>query len=89
MNFIKFPFQGLRIGAVVEVTLTGVESDVFLVDPSNLRSMEAGGQFKYHGGHFKNSPVRISVPSEGDWTAIVVPGAGGTVNASARVVQLL
>jgi hypothetical protein len=89
MNFIKFPFNALRNGAVVEVTLTGVESDVFLVDPGNLSSMEAGRQFKYHGGHYKNSPVRLVVPSAGDWIAIVVPGAGGKVTASARVVDLL
>jgi len=87
LQFIKFPLSNQEAGAIVEVTLSGVESDVFLVDPSNLRALENGQEFKYHGGHFKQSPVRLSVPGTGDWTAVVVPGAGGRVNASVRVVS--
>jgi hypothetical protein len=86
MNFLKFPLNHQSAGAVVEVTLSGVESDVFLVDPPNLAAMEGGRQFSYHGGHYKQSPVRLVVPHSGIWTAIVVPGAGGTVHASARIV---
>lgn len=86
MQFLKFPLNSLNTGAHVEVTLSGVESDVFLVDPSNLRAMENGQQFSYTGGHYKQSPVRLSVPHSGDWTAVVVPGAGGTVTASVRVL---
>lgn len=85
MNFLKFPLNQQSAGAVVEVTLAGVESDVFLVDPSNLRAMEGGRRFRYHGGHFKGSPVRLKVPESGNWTVVVVPGAGGTVRASVRV----
>jgi hypothetical protein len=47
------------------------------VDPSGGRTPR--------GGHYKQSPVRLSVPHSGDWTAVVVPGAGGTVTASVRV----
>ncbi len=67
--------------------MSGVESDVFLVDPSNLRAMESGRQFSYHGGHYKQSPVRLGVPRPDEWIAVVVPGAGGTVRASARVIS--
>jgi hypothetical protein len=86
INFLKFPLNHQDAGAVIEVTLDGVASDVFLVDPSDLRAMESGRQFQYHGGHYNRSPVRLSIPQAGDWTVIVVPGAGGTVKASARVV---
>jgi hypothetical protein len=70
----------------VEVTLSGVESDVFLVDPANLSAMEQGRSFRYHGGHYKGSPVRLATPCAGEWIAIVVPGVGGTVRATARVI---
>jgi hypothetical protein len=87
MKFLKFPLHNQNAGAIVEVTLSGVESDVFLVDPANLLALESGRQFTYHGGHYKQSPVRLSVPHAGDWIAIVVPGVGGRVNASVRVTS--
>ena len=88
MNFIKFPLGQQDAGRIVEVTLAGVESDVFLVDPQNFSAMQSGRQFSYHGGHYKQSPVRLRIPHPGDWIAVVVPGPGGKVNASARVLAL-
>jgi hypothetical protein len=87
VKYVKFPLHNVNAGAVVEVTLSGVESDVFLVDPPNLAAMQAGRQFRYTGGHYKQSPVRLRVPSSGEWTAIVVPGTGGSVRASIRVTS--
>jgi Domain of unknown function (DUF1883) len=84
VNYIKFPLKYQPAGAVVEATLAGVESDVFLVDPSNLSALEQGRNFSFHGDHYKQSPVRLIVPSSGDWTAVVIPGPGGTVRASVR-----
>ncbi len=86
MNYLKFPLSYQDAGAVVLVTLSGVESDVFLVDPGNLSSFQHGGRFTYVGGHYAKSPVRLQVPSGNDWTAVVVPGQGGTVRASVRVI---
>jgi hypothetical protein len=88
MNYLKFPLNHQHAGAVVEVTLQGVESDVFLVDPANLSNMENGRSFNYHGGHYKQSPVKLSVPASGDWTVVVVPGQGGQVRASVSVRSL-
>jgi hypothetical protein len=88
MNFLKFPLHHQVAGAVVQVTLSGVESDVFLVDEINLRQFEQRGSgFSYTGGHYKGSPVRLRVPSSGLWTAIVIPSPGGTVRASVRVIS--
>jgi hypothetical protein len=85
MNFIKIPLRQQSAGAVVTVTLQGVESDVFLVDRQNLVAFESGRDFRYVGGHYNQSPVQLAVPSPGDWTAILVP-IGGTVRASASVL---
>lgn len=86
MNYLKFPLGTVGPGTVVEVTLSGVESDVFLVDTANLAVLQRGGQFRYTGGHYKSSPVRLGVSHHADWTAVVVPGAGGTVRASVRTL---
>ncbi len=86
MNYLTFPLSYQDAGAVVVVTLSGVESDVFLVDRSNLSSFQHGDRFTYVGGHYAKSPVRLHVPSANDWTAVVIPGRGGTVQASVRVI---
>jgi hypothetical protein len=84
MRFLKFPLGHQATGAVVQVALRGVASDVFLVDDLNLYKLERGGQFTYYGGHCEESPVRLRVPSSGTWAAVVVP-VGGYVEASVRV----
>jgi hypothetical protein len=86
MNYIEFPLRHQASGSVAEVSLTGVESDVFLVDSTNLSTFKRGNQFSYRGGHYKFSPVRLRMPSSGVWTVIVIPSPGGTVNASVRVL---
>jgi hypothetical protein len=85
MNYLKFPLHYQSAGVTVEVTMQGVESDVFLIDSANLSSFERGGQFSYQGGHYKASPVRLTIPSNGTWTAVVVP-TGGTVKAAVRTI---
>lgn len=87
MNFLKFTLGYQGGGRVVEANLSGVESDVFLVDDSNLRSFESGSDFRYFGGRYKQSPVRLQIPSPGHWTAVVMPGPGGAVSASVRVLN--
>jgi hypothetical protein len=84
MRFRKWPLGHQVIGAVVEVALRGVASDVFIVDDANLSRLERGDQYTYYGGHYTQSPVRLRVPSSGMWTAVVIP-IGGSVQASVRV----
>jgi hypothetical protein len=86
MSYLKFPLHYQNAGVTVEVTLRGVESDVFLVDSANLSSFERGGRYNYLGGHYKSSPVRLRIPSNGTWTAVVVP-VGGRVKAAARTIE--
>jgi len=84
-DYMTFSLNQQEAGSVVEVKLHGVESDVFLVDPSNLSSFKRGASFRYTGGHFKQSPVRLQVPSDGNWSAVVVP-IGGRVEASVSIL---
>jgi Domain of unknown function (DUF1883) len=87
MNYLKFPLNYQSAGVTVEVTLRGVESDVLLMDSSNLSSFERGaGQVNSYGGHYKASPVGLTVPTSGTWTVVVIPGPGGTVHASVRTI---
>lgn len=85
MNYLSFPVGPAGPGAVVEVTLSGCESDVFLVDDLNLAKMKHAQSFRYTGGHYNRSPVRLAVPTEANWTAVVIP-TGGQVRASVRRV---
>jgi hypothetical protein len=85
VNFLKFSLNHQNAGTFVEVTLSGVESDVFLVDDSNLASFERGGRYTYFGGHYNASPVFLRTPSSGNWTVVVIP-LGGRVEASVRTV---
>jgi hypothetical protein len=86
MNYLKFPLNYQNSWSIAIVNLDGVESDVFLLDSANLSNFERGAEFRYTGGHYKQSPVRLRVPASGTWTVIVVPGLGGSVNASVEVV---
>jgi len=86
MNYLAFPVGSAGPGATVEVTLSGAESDVFLVDSANLAKMKRGQSFHYTGGHYRQSPVRLRVPSLAAWTAVVIP-TGGRVQASVRLVS--
>ena len=85
MNFIKFPIGYRSGGETVTVTLQGVESDVMLMNDSNLSSFASGRQATYYGGHATSSLVQLSVPSPGSWNVVVVPGLGGTVRASVAI----
>jgi hypothetical protein len=85
MQYRKWPLGYLSTQAVVQVVLRGTESDVFLADDANLRKFERGEDFRYCGGRYRQSPVRLSPPSGGSWTAVVIP-VGGHVEASVQVL---
>ena len=86
MGYCTFPLGQQNRGTVAEVTMSGVESDVYLVDSANLSAFERGTRFRYYGGHYRNSPALLTVPSSGLWTVVVAPSPGGTVRASVRVL---
>jgi len=85
VSYLDFDLGNLSEGESVSVALSGVESDVMLMTPTNVRRYAAGQQATYHGGHYRRSPARIRVPSAGAWHVIVVPGLGGRVQARVSV----
>ncbi|CAB4365433.1 MAG: DUF1883 domain-containing protein [Actinobacteria bacterium] len=84
MSSIHYDFPNLQRGDEIIVTLKGVESNVLLLDPSNLSAFKAGRSYRYGGGLVKRSPFRLVVPSDGHWHVVVQP-IGGKVSASAEV----
>lgn len=49
-------------------------ADVFLVDSANYRNYQNGRKFKYFGGHYTKTPVKITVNGPGRWYLIVRGG---------------
>lgn len=47
------------------------ESDIFLVDSVNYKKYQAGETFYFTGGHYKESPVSISVERPGEFYLVV------------------
>jgi len=87
MQFQHYELGYLQGGAVVEVTLRGTEANVRLMNDSNFHSYRAGRRHEYYGGHYRQSPARICVPSSGNWhVAVDLGGYAGSVQSSVRVL---
>jgi hypothetical protein len=87
MNYLHSDLGSLRAGQVVQARLRGTEANVFLVDPMNLANYRNGRDYRYFGGHFKNSPCHVTVPHDGHWRLIIdLGGFGGQVQAEVSVL---
>jgi hypothetical protein len=59
---------------------------VRLLDSTNFNAYRNGRQHRYYGGLAAQSPVRLSVPRDGNWhVAVDLQGLGGTVRVSVHV----
>jgi|GEM_PF-1008423 hypothetical protein len=85
MSYCKFGLNYQMGGTVVQVSMVGSASDVFLVDSLNLSNFERGSSFTYYGGHYTQSPAILQVPAPGNWIVVVAPPAGGSVRAGVTV----
>ncbi len=84
MNYLHNELH-LDAGDVAEVTLDH-PANVQLLDPSNFELYKHGKPYRYLGGHYKETPVRISAPHGGQWHVVVDLGGGaGSVRASLQV----
>ncbi len=70
---VQVPYANSNGQLSVEVELQHA-SDVFLIDQSNFRKYQSGQRFKYFGGHYTKTPVRISVEGTGRYYLIVRGG---------------
>jgi Domain of unknown function (DUF1883) len=87
VQYLHTPLGDRQAGDVVEVTLRGTEANVLLLDSSNLAAYKARRRYRYRGGHYRRSPVRLPVPRTGTWHVVVdLGGYPGSVNASVRVL---
>jgi Domain of unknown function (DUF1883) len=88
MEFTYWDLGHLTHGAVVEVNLTGTAANVQLLDSSNFAAYKSRQQYRYFGGQYTSSPVRIPVPVTGHWfIAIDYGGNSGRGTASIKVLS--
>jgi hypothetical protein len=86
MQFIHNDLGYRRAGDVVEVTLTS-GANVRLMDSSNFNAYRNGRPHRYIGGLARQSPVRLQIPSSGNWNvAIDMQGLRGSTRAGVRVI---
>lgn len=89
MNFTHYDLGRKERGQIVEIILSGSAANVRLMDSSNFQSYRNGRQHKYFGGLAKQSPVRLQIPSSGNWHVTVdMQGLRGTVRSSIRMMPV-
>lgn len=88
MDFIHSDIGQLGPGDVAVVTL-GTAANVRLLDNTNFHNYQAGRSYRgYHMGLYRQSPVRLPIPSVGHWHVVVdLGGYAGTVRAGIRVLK--
>lgn len=70
MNYSYYDLGQRKRGETVEVMISAA-ANVFLVDSSNYAAFQGGRQFRYYGGLFKQSPIPLTVPSDGHWWVVI------------------
>lgn len=71
----------LKSGQVIQVAVTGTAINLVLLDSANKVNYLKLKPYRYLGGHFKQSPARIVVPSDGHWyLGVDFGGATGSAN---------
>lgn len=63
------------------------ECNVTVTDDLNFSNYRSGQQFRYHGGHYKRLPARVTVPSSGYWNVALDLG-GGAANIRYNISYL-
>lgn len=87
MNFTHYNLGHVENGSLVEVTLQGSAANVRLMDDANWSRYRGGLQHRYVGGLANHSPLRLQVPTSGNWhVAVDMQGLAGTVRSSVRVI---
>lgn len=87
MNFTHYDLGRKERGQIIEITLSGSAANVRLMDSSNFQNYRNGRNHRYTGGLARKSPVRLSIPSTGNWhITIDMQGLRGTVRSSVRTL---
>lgn len=87
MNFTHYDLGRKERGQIIEITLSGSAANVRLMDSSNFQNYRNGRNHRYTGGLARKSPVRLSIPSTGNWhITIDMQGLRGKVRSSVRTL---
>lgn len=87
MKFSYYDLGNLKGGEIVEVTLSGSQANVRLLDSSNFSSYKRGASHRGYGGLAKKSPVHLQIPNSGHWYVVIdFGGYRGNVRHSIRVL---
>lgn len=87
MQFNHYRLGYQETGTVVEVTLKGSAANVRLMGESDFNNYKSGRSHRYHGGLATRSPVRIVVPSSGQWHLTVdMQGLQGRTQSAIRII---
>ena len=87
MKFLHWEIDAVE-GTVVRIELSA-QANGMLMDSSNFSSYRSGRQFRYFGGHAKQSPVRLVPPHEGHWHVVVdLGGRGGHIDANVSLYSV-
>lgn len=88
MEYLDYDLGFRESGDVAVVTLRGTEANVGLVDQVNFQAYRSGRDYRYVGGHYNRSPIRLGVPHSGHWHIVVdLGGYDGQVDASVEVIH--
>jgi hypothetical protein len=63
------------------------QCNVLVMDDSNFRSYQRGGQFTYYGGWRTRFPTQVGVPHSDNWNT-VIDLAGGRANIRYNIQYL-
>ncbi|MDN3365381.1 DUF1883 domain-containing protein [Priestia megaterium] len=66
----RIPYADSNGRLSVEVQLENA-ADVYLLDRTNFQKYQNGQDYKYYGGHCRQTPVNITVSGIGRWYLIV------------------
>ncbi len=85
MRFLHWDFRGGPEN-VVQVELDHA-ANVILLDETNFSAFRRGSRYRYFGGYYKQTPVRLVPPHEGIWHVVVhLGGYAGRVNSSMALI---
>lgn len=86
-DFIHSDLGYRQAGDIVEIQLSGSAANVRLLDATNFERYRRGQGHRYHGGLARQSPVRLAIPSSGQWHVTVdMQGLRGTTRSAVRVI---
>jgi hypothetical protein len=70
MNYSYYDLGQRKRGETVEITISAA-ANVVLLDSSSYSAFGAGRQHRYYGGLFRQSPIPLTIPSDGHWWVVI------------------